>query len=93
MKESGGGTGEKQTIHFSNKNLHVDVCVSFCSVVLGGIRSGPGMPESDAFAILAGNLGIDNDTTVVVYDETGPMAGITPSLDMVRSKEQVMELY
>lgn len=56
---------------------HIPGAVSVPGFTLGGIRSGPEMPESDAFAILAGSLGVDNDTTVVAYDETGPMAGMT----------------
>jgi thiosulfate/3-mercaptopyruvate sulfurtransferase len=56
---------------------HIPGAVSVPGFTLAGIRSGPDMPASDAFASLAGSLGIDNDTTVVVYDETGPMAGMT----------------
>ncbi len=56
---------------------HIPGAVSVPGFTLGGIRSGPDMPGADAFAVLAGSLGIDNDTTVVVYDETGPMAGMT----------------
>ena len=42
---------------------------------LGGLRTGPGMPEPAAFAELAGSLGIDESVTVVLYDDRGPTAG------------------
>ena len=44
----------------------------------GGIprASNRDMPGPEEFANEAGNLGISNDTTVVVYDASGPMAGM-----------------
>lgn len=42
----------------------------------GGLRTGPDMPEAEAFASLAGALGIDESVTVIVYDANGPMAGM-----------------
>jgi thiosulfate/3-mercaptopyruvate sulfurtransferase len=42
---------------------------------IGGLRQGPGMPEPAAFAQLAGSFGIDENVTVVLYDDRGPTAG------------------
>ncbi len=39
---------------------------------LGGLRTGSEMPEPEAFARLVGALGIDERTSVVVYDAGGP---------------------
>ncbi len=46
---------------------------------MGGIRPGPEMPAPEAFADLVGPLGIDEQTTVVVYDggQRSQMAGMT----------------
>ena len=49
---------------------------------LGGLRPGPEMPTPEAFAELVGALGIDEHTTVVVYDAGGrsrfsQLAGMT----------------
>ena len=56
---------------------HIPGAVNLVGFSLAGVRTGPEMPEPDAFATLAGSLGVDQDTTVVVYDETGPLAGMT----------------
>jgi thiosulfate/3-mercaptopyruvate sulfurtransferase len=55
---------------------HIPGAVCMEGFTLGGVRKGTEMPDSEAFAALAGSLGIDNDTPVVVYDKTGPLAGM-----------------
>lgn len=54
---------------------HVPGAVNLSS---GGIprTANRDMPGPEKFANEAGNLGISNDTTVVVYDASGPMAGM-----------------
>ena len=58
---------------------HIPGAVHLSGFSLGGIRPGPEMPEPEAFAGLVGALGIDEHTTVVVYDsgERSQMAGMT----------------
>ncbi len=56
---------------------HIPGAVHLDGYTLGGLRTGSEMPEPEAFAHLAGALGIDEHTTVVVYDGGGPpQAGI-----------------
>ena len=56
---------------------HIPGAVHVAGYSLGGLRTGPGMPEPEAFALLVGALGIDEHTAVVVYDAGGaPTAGI-----------------
>ena len=58
---------------------HIPGAVPISGFFLGGLRTGPEMPEPEAFADLVGGLGIDERTTVVVYDGGGPsqLAGMT----------------
>jgi thiosulfate/3-mercaptopyruvate sulfurtransferase len=51
---------------------HIPGAVRLDGYTLGGLRTGSGMPEPEAFARLAGALGIDEHTSVVVYDAGGP---------------------
>ncbi len=56
---------------------HIPGAVHIDGYTLGGLRTGSEMPEPEAFAHLVGALGIDEHTTVVVYDAGGPpTAGI-----------------
>lgn len=55
---------------------HIPGAVNITGFSLGGVRTGPEMPEADDFAGLAGGLGIDETVKVVVYDATGPQAGV-----------------
>jgi len=56
---------------------HIPGAVHLDGYTLGGLRTGPEMPEPEAFARLVGALGIDERTPVVVYDAGGPpTAGI-----------------
>ncbi len=58
---------------------HIPGAVHINGFSLGGIRPGSEMPEPEAFARLAGALGIDESTTVVVYDAgRSQMAGWLP---------------
>jgi thiosulfate/3-mercaptopyruvate sulfurtransferase len=59
---------------------HIDGAVLISGFSLGGIRgASEGMPQPAAFAEMVGALGIDDQTTVVVYDTGGvsQMAGMT----------------
>lgn len=59
---------------------HIGGAVHVSGFSLGGIRgASEGMPQPEAFAQLVGALGIDEQTTVVVYDSGGvsQMAGMT----------------
>ncbi len=51
---------------------HIPGAVHLDGYSLGGLRTGSGMPEPEAFARLVGALGIDERTSVVVYDAGGP---------------------
>jgi thiosulfate/3-mercaptopyruvate sulfurtransferase len=51
---------------------HIPGAVHLDGYTLGGLRTGSEMPEPEAFAHLAGALGIDEHTRVVVYDGGGP---------------------
>ncbi len=51
---------------------HTPGAVHLDGYTLGGLRKGSEMPEPEAFAHLVGALGIDEHTTVVVYDSGGP---------------------
>ncbi len=56
---------------------HIPGAVNLMGFTLGGLRPGPEMPEPEAFAHLVGALGIDQSTTVVVYDAgRSQMAGL-----------------
>ena len=56
---------------------HIPGAVHLDGYTLSGLRTGSEMPEPEAFAHLAGALGIDEHTKVVVYDAGGPpTAGI-----------------
>ncbi len=58
---------------------HIPGAVHINGFSLGGIRPAPEMPEPEAFAHLVGALGIDERTSVVVYDagRRSQMAGMT----------------
>ena len=59
---------------------HIPGAVHLNGFGLGGLRTGPEMPEPGAFAELAGAFGIDEHTSVVVYgsaDAFLQMAGMT----------------
>ena len=51
---------------------HIPGAVHLDGYTLRGLRTGSEMPEPEAFAQLAGALGIDEHTRVVVYDAGGP---------------------
>ena len=51
---------------------HIPGAVHLDGYTLNGLRTGSEMPEPEAFAQLAGALGIDEHTRVVVYDGGGP---------------------
>ncbi len=56
---------------------HIPGAVNLQGFTLGGLRPGPEIPEPEAFAHLVGALGIDESTTVVVYDGgRSQMAGL-----------------
>ncbi len=56
---------------------HIPGAVHLDGYSLAGLRTGSEMPEPEAFARLVGALGIDERTSVVVYDAGGPpTAGI-----------------
>ena len=61
---------------------HLPGAVHLSGFTLGGSRPGPEMPEVAVFAELVGDLGIDERTRVVVYDDGGrsqlaQLAGMT----------------
>ena len=51
---------------------HIPGAVHLDGYTLGGLRTGSGMPEPEAFAHRVEALGIDEHTRVVVYDAGGP---------------------
>ena len=51
---------------------HIPGAVHLDGYTLNGLRTGSEMPEPEAFAHLVGTLGIDEHSTVVVYDAGGP---------------------
>ena len=56
---------------------HIVGAVHLDGYTLGGLRTGSEMPAPEAFARLVASLGIDEHTSVVVYDAGGPpTAGI-----------------
>ena len=55
---------------------HIPRAVNLNGFSLGGLRTGSEMPNPAAFARLVGLLGIDESISVVIYDTTGPMAGM-----------------
>ena len=51
---------------------HIPGAVHLFGFSFGGLRTGPEMPDPEAFAHLVGALGIDERTPGVVYDGGGP---------------------
>ena len=51
---------------------HIPGAVHLDGYTLGGLRTGSEMPGPEAFAHLVGALGINERTTIVVYDAGGP---------------------
>ena len=55
---------------------HIPSAVHLDGYTLRGLRMGSEMPEPEAFAHLVGTLGIDEHTSVVVYDAGGPPTAV-----------------
>ncbi len=51
---------------------HIPGAVHLDGYTLRGLRTGSEMPDPEAFARMAGALGVDGHTKVVVYDADGP---------------------
>ncbi|MBI4236268.1 MAG: sulfurtransferase [Chloroflexi bacterium] len=54
---------------------HLPGAVNLYGMTLRSAHSPLEIPDPEEFAVLAGGLGVDAATTVVVYDATGPPAG------------------